>query len=644
MNEEYLGPDDYDIDLGDANKYYTNGVTKLAPGRKIMRSEAYIIEDGNVSGREEYTSKTYDLFRPNSRKPNSRQGILEKCDEIYKSFGILRQLIDMQVDFTIYGLRICHKTKTTERLLRKWYENVRGNEISERLINSLYTKSVAVIDRISGNLSSSRIKDMQAVAASNVPLGYTFLNPAIVECEEGKFAAMIKDKQYFIKFGPNEIQTIKNHPEIVKRFKAIKEDRAILKPENLIITHFKKDDWQVWADPNLLPVFDDVDMIKRLELADKVVVDGAISKVRIFKLGNLQFDYIPVDGAYDRMNELLKANGNGNTIDIIWGPDVEIIETKTDGFSFLGKEKFMPYIEKIYMSMGVPILSGSSRSTAQTGTLSLNALIQRLEYGRAQLIKFWQNEFDILKKSIGFKGEPIIEFNYPNLGDENAYKALLIQLADRNLISDEALDYAFKLDPNMEKIRIRREEDERDKLKRVRKATPYNEGDFEKVVLKNLAIKGLIDLNDLGLNVNLKEDDKMTGVPSQGRPTNSKDSVVRKRRTFKVSSELWASSAIDKITNIIKPMVLKSYKKRTLPQLSAEETRLYEELRISILMNLEPNSVVDSDSIDKALSKGRSRLFTEYLQACSDIAHEMNTQLTLEQKNYIAGIIYNENI
>ncbi len=60
-----------------------------------------------------------------------------------------------------------------------------------------------------------------------------------------------------------------------------------LDPNKTISLHYKKDDHQVWATPMLYALLDDLQQLSRLKLADKAALDGVISHIRLWRLGNL---------------------------------------------------------------------------------------------------------------------------------------------------------------------------------------------------------------------------------------------------------------------------------------------------------------------------------------------------------------------
>jgi hypothetical protein len=98
---------------------------------------------------------------------------------------------------------------------------------------------------------------------------------------------------------------------------------------------------------------------------------------------------------------------------------------------------------------------------------------------------------------MGFRLPAKIHFDQMVLSDEASEKNLLIQLADRNIISAETLVERFGEIPEIEKIRIRREEKDRKGEAMPQKAGPYHNpqhrNDLEKIALpKTLCIQKIL--------------------------------------------------------------------------------------------------------------------------------------------------------
>jgi hypothetical protein len=372
------------------------------------------------------------------------------------------------------------------------------------------------------------------------------------------------------------------------------------------------------------------------------------------------------------MRSILGNNTGGGTIDIVWGPDVELIESKSDAHLFLGEEKYKPHLNSIYAGLGIPpTLTGTFGAAGTTNNfISLKTLTQRLQYGRDVLVEFWEKELEIVQKSMGFKIAAKIEFDRMDLSNEDAEKALLIQLADRNVISDELLQLRFGIDPSMEKSRLNRESRDRDGDRMVQKAGPYFVTNFENELRKIALQLGIATPSQVGLelennkrgeknaiqmksefNAKLTQQQKPAGVSGQGRPKTKKDSQPRQTKRFAPQTgaalALWANDTQDKIGEIVNPIYLEFVSKANLRKLSSTESQELETLKTRILFNIEPYAKIESDGvinlmaettiIDSAISNEKLQGFNYWLR---QIQSELNRSLTMEEIKSIKSSFY----
>ena len=137
----------------------------------------------------------------------------------------------------------------------------------------------------------------------------------------------------------------------------------------------------------------------------------------------------------------------------------------------------------------------------------------------------------MIQKVMGFRYSAKIEFDRMDLSNEEAEKALIVQLADRNIISNEFVQKRFGADPDLEKIRINREDKDRASNRMTKKLGPFAPLDDS---LKKVALQlGIATPGQVGLSLNDKLQDEETflelknkftpkkevkGVPGQGRP------------------------------------------------------------------------------------------------------------------------------
>jgi hypothetical protein len=424
-------------------------------------------------------------------------------------------------------------------------------------------------------------------------------------------------------------------------------------------------------------IMDDLTVVEKLKLADMAALDGAVSNIRIFKLGNLEHKIAPTKAATAKLAQILGNNTGGGSMDLIWGPDIELLESNTNVHQFLGENKYIPHMNAVYAGLGIPpTLTGTFGAAGTTNNfISLKTLTQRLQYGRDVLIRFWENEIAIVQKAMGFKYPAKIEFDRMDLSDENSEKALLIQLADRSLISDELLQTKFGMDPDMEKSRLNRETRERKSDRMAKKAGPWHDPQLENS-LKKIALQGgVVTPSQVGLELEKKKSGEKTAlelkvpaapfgggspklandspeslpqVPGQGRPKMSKDTEKRKTKVFKpqtgASIMIWASKAQDKINEIMNPILLEFYSKKNLRSLSSIEFQEAEETRTKILFSLQPMSKIDTESVINAFSKidtsATQDTLTEYKNWLKSIEQTLDQTLSVDDQKQAKASFY----
>ena len=663
------------------------GIQKAeAAGRRY--SLDYSNLDTNTSGRPGLTRSDYNFFRPDEATPrNNIKIIMRRAEDIYNRVGLVKNVIDLMGDFAVQGIRLVHKNKRIEKFYQKWFIKVNGRDRSERYLNNIYKTGNVVVNRQTGKLSLKATENLyRSVAAPDIniidpddiklekreiPWRYTFIDPALVDVAGGSLSSFVSQKRYELSL-PANLRRIINNPktpaetEIIQSLpssiiEAAKSKKAYpLDPEKTSVYHYKKDDWQSWSFPMIYAIMDDIVVIEKLKLADMAALDGAISNIRIFKLGSLEHKIAPTKAATAKLAQILGNNVGGGTMDLIWGPDIELIESKTNVHQFLGEGKYVPHLNSVYAGLGIPpTLTGTFGAAGTTNNfISLKTLTQRLQYGRDILVSFWQKEIELVQKAMGFRYPAKIEFDRMDLSNEDTEKALLIQLADRNLISDELLQKRFGFDPDMEKSRLNKEKRERKSDRMVPKAGPWYDPNPENSLKKIALQTGIVSPSQVGLELDKKKNGEKTGmemkVPTiptklandsteslpkeagEGRPKLSKDTTKRKSKTFiprtGASLSLWASSAQDKISDIINPIVLEFYSKKNLRSLSNSESDYLDKLKTSILFNTEPFAKIDQPLINKTMSMSLDNpLINEYNNWIKMLQIEYSKELSVEE-------------
>ena len=645
----------------------------------------------NRSVRTGFTREDYNRFRSEEAVPKRQQEAIRMCMAAYDKVGIIRNVIDLMADFAGQGITIVHPNKRIEKFFRAWFQKVNGKERTERFLNTLYRCGNVVVKRRTAKINKRTEKQLRSMADADmevidlkvnrreIPWKFDFLNPLSVEVIGNELATFVGQPQYALKVSKlvrglakrGLTQNTPHHKNLTAMLppdilEAIKNGQNVvpLDPEKVSVYYYKKDDWLVWSNPMIYAILDDIIMLEKMKLADISALDGAISNIRLWSLGDLDNKILPTKAAINKLRNILASNVGGGTMDLVWGPELKFTESSTQVFRFLGKEKYEPVLTNIYAGLGIPpTLTGMANTGGgfTNNFISLKTLVERLEYGRQVLVNWWNQELEIVQKAMGFRLPAKIHFDQMVLSDEAAEKTLLIQLADRNIISSETLVERFGEIPEIEKIRIRREVKDRRNESMPQKASPYHNpqhrNDLEKIALTKDMIApedvGIVPCDDTGDHpltnpkdrrsdeqieekkdeIKDKQDERdqkkfdkqqekkieqekefdPKGRPEDGRPKNSKDKQKRKQRDVKpretvnssefVVTSLWAHEAQSKISDIINPAILAHYEKASLRSLTKSEVEQLEHLKLCILCGMQPFIEVTPEIVSDLLSR-----------------------------------------
>jgi len=223
---------------------------------------------------------------------------------------------------------------------------------------------------------------------------------------------------------------------------------------------------------------------------------------------------------------------------------------------------------------------------------------------------------------MGFRLPAEIHFDSIVLSDEAAQKQLLIQLADRDIISQETLLERFREIPTIERVRVRREEKDRRGDAMPDKASPYHNPQHRDEIAKIALNKDMLSndyLENMGLPVGqdkveeVKVDDTpISDMPNNnpeleaGRPRFSRDKQKRKEkrvlpRSSGTNDVIWAMEAYSKVSDILNPIALTHFDKNNVRSLTKAELSELDKLKISVFSNLQLFQNIDETSIKNML-------------------------------------------
>ncbi len=612
--------------------------TRLASTRGSR--DRFLNIDPPLSVRDDFARSDYEYFRPNESIPTKPKDIIRACNNAYQRIGIVRNVFDLMSDFTSAGIQFCHENPSIQQFHRDWHKKIEATTVSERFSNYLYRQASIVGRRTTAKLKPSLTKKLmltkaaadmdvipeQEIEKREIPWKYTFLDINNVDVLSQDIAAFTGQFQYGIRVSSALRQKISSAtgyeadmlsllpPDIVEGLKAGGSKTLVpLDPNKTFSYFYKKDDWQVWATPMLYAILDDLIALEKLRMADLAALDGAISHIRLWKIGDVEKGIFPTEAAFARLASMLMANPGGGVLDLMWGPDIQLEETTSDISKFLGKDKYEPTLTAIYAGLGIPpTLTGSSTAGGMTNNyISIKTLVERLNYGRSVLTAFWDYELRLLQRAMGFKKPASVQYDRMILTDEAAEKALYVQLIDREIVSHERVQEVFGENHILETARLKNEGTKRSSGKLPQKAGPYHNPEHTKDMEKIALQRGLTTPGQHGMELQPKQPGEKTamdlqmeaikqkkvapptskkkGRSGQGRPKNSKDSKKRKRTSkIRTSAEFvsgfnWTCEAQKIIADTVHPILLDHFGKQNMRQLTDDEANRAEKLKFDLL-------------------------------------------------------------
>lgn len=601
---------------------------------------------GNISIRDEFGKRDYDRYRPDEASPLDVQEKIHACIDAYENIGIIKNVLDLMSDYVVKGMDVIHRNKTADRLYKHWFHHiVKGPKFSERFANNAFKISNLVIYTQNGEIPISdaqyikrtKLADAARKVKINpvIPTKFTIFNPCALDILDDKSALFLNNDDisyglklpaelcHRVKFPKNDEDQalIDNLPDDLLEFiRANKRNQLVypLPKEKISTFHYKKDDWQIWANPMLAPILTDLELLDKMKLADLSALDGAISQIRIWKLGDLKEKILPKKASLQKFSEVLTNAVSGGVVDIVWGPAIDLIETTTNLHNFLGETKYLPTLNAIRIGLGIPtILSGVARVSGFTNNyIELQTFVERLQYVRNALTEFWRKQFIIFQKALGLKRPAELIFDKHDLTDEATRLNILMNLADRNYISPEYLQEVIGINPDIEGPRIMENWKKREAGELPPKAGPFYNPQQKEKLEAIFAQSGGFSPEDFGLEMTSKEASKRTpvdtqiklekakpkpaGQPGQGRPKGKNDQSKRKQKVVKPRSAkarakfvyalAWADDVQGKIAEVVNKVYLKSISKENMRQLTTEEANSIEDFKFAILCNLSVGS------------------------------------------------------
>ncbi len=425
--------------------------------------------------------------------------------EAYKGFGVVKNVIDLMCNFASEGLSIHHPRPNIQKFYRQWAEKVGLQSRSKDALRQYYKTSNVFIYTNYGKIDDTVYRKVKRRGKANsldplleermddaesestkpegerlIPWRYTLLNPFQMHMEGPSYFGQ---KRWLFKLDPETVNSINSEKSIdylgdteqnlPPEFIAAKDGLVRLDNKKLWTLHYMKDDHEDWADPMIWPVIGDVIYKNKLRAMDMSVCDSAISAVTIFKLGNLKEGFIPPEEHFRKFAEMLRAPTSA--MNMVWYDAIDVVSSYPPVEKILGTAKYESVDNDILKGLGIPevLMGGGKGGNFSSSFLGVRTLLERLEEGREEILKWINSQLRLIAKTMGHRDVPTVRFGQMSLRDETAEKQLILQLFDRNIISIEAVLDVFGQDFDIEKERLKNEKNVAETDNVMVKHSPY---------------------------------------------------------------------------------------------------------------------------------------------------------------------------
>ena len=611
-------------------------LVKHFDGIKSVASAApyEIIQD--VSVRAPFTRQDYDNFRPNEKLFRRFPDVINACRAAYDNVGIIRNVIDMMIDFTCEDLKFVHENKEVELFFKNWQKKINLDTSVEEFAKHFLIDQNVVVKRVTAKIPVRISNEWKATAAVDpadfpdppkpetreIPWRYIFLDVAKLEWLGTPAELMMNKMQlgYTISNRFSESlcyleskkdQSLADLPSDIREAVKSKGGKVPLDMSKLHIAYGKKDSWELWAKPFLKSVIEDVKYKSKLRQAELSALDGFINVIRLWKLGDHTNGILPEPAAFQKLANILNTNTGGGAIDIIWDSMIEMKDFYPPLDKILGAAKYEEVNHDILVGLGVPdVLLGGKGGNFSNAFIQLKTLIERLKAVRAAILKWLDGEVEMICQAMGFAIKPKVKFSNMSLQDESAKQKMILGLLDRNIVSVEAVLDVFGEDYDLEVRRI-----------------PEEVSEFKK--------KKIERFNPL---------DQKKELPTNGRPTGTKDTGGRDFRNAKPrtkASLVFAMDAIDWIDDNIIPSYMNNKGVKNARQLTSEQKDDVANARLIALSCIKEGDDLANDDLIKDRIASPNLDFVQFAKAyINDFVEENKKEPTQAQRKRLEAMAW----
>lgn len=470
----------------------------------------------------------------------------------YGAVGIIKNAIDVQAELANDGIFLDGGTKRARDFFTAWFETIDLDSCKEQYFREYYKSGNVFFYRIDGEIKfdsfdkyPSKLKNIRV----KIPLKYTLLNPYDISCNGDlsfsitSYGKVLSSKEIRRLKSPitDKDKNLRNSlpKDVLKRIDSSNGFEAQifypLEPSNLILSFYKKQDYEPFAIPMVWPVLRDVNMkieMKKLDAAAMRMVDQIVLLITM----GAEPDKGGVNDRYMKELKELLANGSvGRVLVSDWTTKADFLIPDLN--KVLGKEK--------YEVLNQDIKEGLQNILNLEGTYSglstkLKIFMKTLQEGRRRfLTDFLKPQMELIRERLGFKKIPEPKFKEIDFENKEALQRVALRLYELGAITPQQLMEVFDngIYPLGEEIKDSQEEFIEDRKKGfynpIVGGVPMiaSRSEQERIKISKEQLKLNIKENNLSSNIPTEEENK---TPNQaGRPQGSSNASQEKSYSIK---------------------------------------------------------------------------------------------------------------
>lgn len=442
-----------DIDYTfDANAHYSQASCDSDSGRSYRNMDKSSITEVDKFKNINNLNIPFDI-------DYGRYSIANSVNTIFKAyFGVqlIRNYINMMVDFSKSPLHVKSSNKSVEKFYRDWLDVINVNQLIAEFFMEYYRSGNIFTYKFNGKIQEKdfkTLKDSLGAKKDTLPIRYIILNPAQIRLEYGasnsnwiKILSQYEITRLRNEQTPEDKQILESLPQAtrdeIKKGGQFLQISIPLDPTRLGFCFYKKQNYEPFAVPPLYGVLNDLEWkmeLKRMDMALSKTIEQVILLVTTGdKPDQWQKGTNPRN--LERLQSIFKNQTIGRVLVADYSTKAQWVIP--DLKELLGNAKYERVNQDIkdglqYMFFGEDKFANAS--------IKVKMFIEALKEGRDLFLNsFLMPEVKKIAEAMNFKNLPEIKFEDISLQDESLMNKIYMQMAQLGLLTPEELNNAIE--------------------------------------------------------------------------------------------------------------------------------------------------------------------------------------------------------